>query len=106
MADHPRKLPLHGAKTAKDPVCGMQVPMDTVHRYRHEGVDYLFCCAGCRDRFARAPAQFLAPADSAPAAALPAGSAQWTCPMHPEIVRDAPGSCPICGMALEPRSVS
>ncbi len=87
-----------------DPVCGMTVADDSPHRFTHEGEDYRFCSAGCRERFARDPHAFLhKPAHAEPHAAseTPAGT-MWTCPMHPEIVRDKPGSCPKCGMALEP----
>ena len=65
----------------------------------HEGVMYHFCSAGCRTKFVADPAKYLG--DTRPAVTAPAG-ASWTCPMHPEIVRDGPGACPICGMALEP----
>ncbi len=82
---------------------------DTPHRLVHEGAEVLFCSAGCKAKFAADPAKYAhghhghlmqggAPVDPS---TVPAG-AQWTCPMHPEIVRDGPGSCPICGMALEP----
>ena len=85
---------------AVDPVCGMTVdPAVTPHRAHHRGQDYFFCNAGCRTKFTTAPEKYLEPAASAPMAAP---GATWTCPMHPEIVRDAPGACPICGMALEP----
>jgi Cu+-exporting ATPase len=66
----------------------------------HEGHPYYFCGAKCRAKFVADPAQYLSPRTS-PVAAVPDGG-QWTCPMHPEILRDRPGSCPICGMALEP----
>jgi Cu+-exporting ATPase len=75
-------------------------------RVEHDGETYAFCSARCRARFQADPAAFLR--DGAPegaGAAAPAGTT-WTCPMHPEIVRDGPGSCPICGMALEPRTVT
>jgi P-type Cu+ transporter len=88
----------HDAGGAIDPVCGMTVAPDAPHRFQHDGREHLFCSAGCRTRFAADPQRFLAP--RAPETA-PAGT-QFTCPMHPEIVRDAPGTCPICGMALEP----
>jgi len=90
---------------ATDPVCGMSVdPAAACHRTEHDGHEYVFCGARCRERFTADPGRYLnpAPAEAEPA---PAGSS-WTCPMHPEIVRDAPGSCPICGMALEPTSPS
>ncbi|HEV2263562.1 MAG TPA: heavy metal translocating P-type ATPase [Stellaceae bacterium] len=88
------------ASRARDPVCGMTVdPSATPHRAHHHGADYFFCNAGCRMQFIEAPEKYLALAASVHA--VPPG-ARWTCPMHPEIVRDAPGACPICGMALEP----
>jgi Cu+-exporting ATPase len=83
-----------------DPVCGMTVKADSTHHASHDGRDYRFCSAGCRAKFVAEPKRYLAPV-SAEHEALPAGT-MYTCPMHPEIVRDAPGNCPICGMALEP----
>jgi len=83
-----------------DPVCGMTVKADSPHHASHDGRDYRFCSAGCRTKFVAEPARYLAPASAEPEA-RPAGTT-YTCPMHPEIVRDAPGNCPICGMALEP----
>jgi Cu+-exporting ATPase len=83
-----------------DPVCGMSVKADSPHQATHGGHDYKFCSAGCRSKFVADPARYLAPKPVAPEQS-PAGT-QYTCPMHPEIVRDAPGNCPICGMALEP----
>jgi P-type Cu+ transporter len=143
------------APQAIDPVCGMQVGADSPHRYTYEGREYLFCCAGCRQRFVAAPKDYLnKPAGSAgqtarvsigqigrgrpsppahgahvghahghgvghtakvsigdigkgrpamgPTAPAPAGAAMYTCPMHPEIRQPGPGTCPLCGMALEP----
>jgi len=84
-----------------DPVCGMTVePGAAAGHFQHHGHDYWFCSTHCLDRFAKAPEQFLGAGDAAPAPA-PTGTI-WTCPMHPEIRTDAPGACPICGMALEP----
>ena len=85
--------------TAIDPVCGMKVKADTQHRAEHAGHEHLFCSAGCRNKFLADPTRYLAPKQSLEAAAP---GTKYTCPMHPEIVRDAPGTCPICGMALEP----
>ncbi|HEX7917746.1 heavy metal translocating P-type ATPase, partial [Rudaea sp.] len=86
---------------AIDPVCGMQVKPDTSHRADHAGQEYLFCSAGCRTKFVADPVRYLTPKESIePVAPAPAGT-KYICPMHPEIVRDAPGTCPICGMALE-----
>jgi P-type Cu+ transporter len=94
---------------ARDPVCGMTVdPTNAKHRTEHAGQSYFFCCAGCREKFQADPARYLTPpaaAPAAPAAIAPATGAQagvlWTCPMHPQITQAGPGSCPICGMALE-----
>ncbi len=92
------------AGEVKDPVCGMTVdPATTAHHHDHQGTNYHFCSAGCRTKFIADPDRYLDPAAAAAAAAAeaPAG-AIWTCPMHPEIRQQGPGSCPICGMALEP----
>src|SRR5688500_14781383 len=87
------------AHLAKDPVCGMSVdPHKTVHRHEHAGRSYYFCSAGCRTKFAADPEQYLGDWPPAPTAAK---DAVYTCPMHPEIRQVGPGSCPICGMALE-----
>jgi Cu+-exporting ATPase len=87
---------------ARDPVCGMTVdPHTTPHRHTHQGRTYYFCSSGCRIKFAANPAKYLIPAAGKPAAPVPEG-AIYTCPMHPEIRQVGPGSCPICGMALEP----
>ncbi|MCC7485078.1 MAG: heavy metal translocating P-type ATPase [Burkholderiales bacterium] len=88
---------------ATDPVCGMRVdPATATESATHKGTTYHFCCDGCRKLFEADPARFLAPGTAAPApAAAPAGT-QYTCPMHPEIVQDGPGSCPKCGMPLVP----
>ncbi|MGB7991233.1 MAG: heavy metal translocating P-type ATPase [Candidatus Methylophosphatis roskildensis] len=92
-----------GAATAKDPVCGMSVQLDTGKPMAvHQGGTYHFCSQKCHDKFVADPARYLA--GKQPATAAPKGT-KYTCPMHPEIVRDAPGDCPICGMALEPMGV-
>jgi Cu+-exporting ATPase len=90
----------------KDPVCGMDVdPAVTPHRHEHGDEAYHFCSNGCREKFAADPEHYLSGAHRTAAADAPA-DAQYTCPMHPEIVQTGPGSCPICGMALEPVLVS
>jgi Cu+-exporting ATPase len=89
---------------ATDPVCGMSVdPQTAKHRLAHKGQDYFFCSGRCRERFEAEPEKFLVA--KAPEPAAPAG-AIYTCPMHPEVRQTGPGSCPICGMALEPEQVS
>jgi Cu+-exporting ATPase len=87
----------------KDPVCGMLVAPETAPSLEHGGRRYFFCCTGCLDAFGRDPQRYLG---VAPVRILAAADAAWTCPMHPQIVASAPGACPICGMALEPRAVS
>jgi Cu+-exporting ATPase len=86
--------------TQRDPVCGMRVPALSPHQAAHGGQRYVFCSSGCRAKFETDPQRYLgapaAPGPSAPAAAV------HTCPMHPQIRHQGPGSCPICGMALEP----
>jgi len=89
------------AHKVKDPVCGMSVdPHTAKHRHDHEGRTYYFCSGRCREKFMADPMKYLA-AEKAPPAPVPAGTI-YTCPMHPEIRQEGPGSCPICGMALEP----
>jgi len=95
----------HQAAGVKDPVCGMTVNPDTAkHRHVHNGQPYYFCSGRCREKFAANPLQYLDPA--ARAAEPVVAGAIYTCPMHPEIRQVGPGSCPICGMALEPEMVS
>ena len=72
------------------------------HFTRHEGKGFYFCSAGCKGKFETEPEKYLG--DRPAPEPMPKGR-QYTCPMHPEIVRDKPGSCPICGMALEPMGV-
>jgi P-type Cu+ transporter len=89
-----------------DPVCGMTVdPATTPHRFALAGETHHFCSAGCRNKFAADPQRYLLKSSVAIAAPLPEGTI-YTCPMHPEIRQVGPGSCPICGMALEPELVS
>ena len=92
---------------ARDPVCGMAVETATAkHKAEHAGATFYFCCDGCRGKFVAEPARYLKPkAETAPAKPVPAG-AIFTCPMHPEIRQTGPGACPICGMALEPETVT
>ncbi|HEV3168063.1 MAG TPA: heavy metal translocating P-type ATPase [Isosphaeraceae bacterium] len=100
--------------TVKDPVCGMNVnPQEAAGSLDHEGRTYHFCSAHCLDRFRAEPSYYSgrqSERDQPRAAPSPARDADkaatYTCPMHPEIIRDRPGSCPICGMALEPRTIS
>ena len=92
-----------------DPVCGMTVnPETSRHRFDDGGETFHFCSAGCRTKFAADPEKYLDTSkakDEAANAAVPEGTI-YTCPMHPEIRQVGPGTCPICGMALEPDVVS
>ncbi|WP_417309376.1 heavy metal translocating P-type ATPase [Devosia sp.] len=106
--------------SATDPVCGMKVDRATAqHMVKHEGTRQYFCSAGCKAKFEAEPAKFLAPSagnasghgghahhHGAGASEDVPDDAKWTCPMHPEIVKDSPGDCPLCGMALEPMVAS
>ena len=90
------------AATALDPVCGMKVdPHQTAHRHSHHGLAYFFCSGGCLSKFAADPEKYLTTGKPASEPKAPPG-AIYTCPMHPQIRQVGPGSCPICGMALEP----
>ena len=94
----------HG-KPAIDPVCGMSVdPAAGKPQFEHHGTTWYFCSTRCHDRFAAEPEHFLSGAHRQAETEVPAGT-QYTCPMHPEIIQVGPGSCPICGMALEPMGV-
>ena len=88
----------------KDPVCGMSVTEQSEHHALHEGRPYYFCSARCQTKFSAEPTRYAA-GGGAQAAVEPAAQAAgtiYTCPMHPEIRQDHPGSCPKCGMSLEP----
>ena len=88
-------------EVATDPVCGMSVdPATTPHIAAHGGKHHYFCSAGCLAKFEADPDRYAA--KGAPVAIDTTEGGIWTCPMHPEIQRAGPGSCPICGMALEP----
>ena len=96
-----------GAQAAAviDPVCGMTVePKTAKHQAEHDGHNFYFCSAGCRTKFLANPLQFLKP-KSAAVEPVVEGTI-YTCPMHPQIRQVGPGSCPICGMALEPETVT
>jgi Cu+-exporting ATPase len=80
-------------------------PATSKHRFERHGQTYHFCSAGCRTKFAAAPDQYLNKSKPPVEAAVSEGTV-YTCPMHPEIRQIGPGSCPICGMALEPELVT
>jgi Cu+-exporting ATPase len=88
----------------KDPVCGMTVTKDSSHQYSYKGETYYFCSGRCRERFSAEPEKFLNKSDE-PAASQDQ-NAWYICPMHPEVRQKGPGSCPKCGMALEPEAPS
>jgi P-type Cu+ transporter len=93
--------------TRVDPICGMTVdPERAAGRFEFEGETYYFCSAHCLQKFSNNPSAFIEKAEPPDAAPPAAAGVEYTCPMHPEIISEAPGSCPICGMALEPRTIS
>ncbi|MCA0434053.1 MAG: heavy metal translocating P-type ATPase [Proteobacteria bacterium] len=97
----------HTGKTEIDPVCGMSVdPHATPHKATHAGKTYYFCGAGCRSKFVGHAERYLDPALIAAAKEALPTDAIYTCPMHPEVRQNGPGTCPICGMALEPLVVT
>jgi Cu+-exporting ATPase len=90
-------------RTVRDPVCSMQVEPDkTAHRTVHNGTAYVFCSRGCLETFTQDPERYLREAETP--TKTTAGEV-YTCPMHPEVEQHGPGSCPQCGMALEPKEV-
>lgn len=104
---------LHGENHGNivvDPVCGMKVdPESANYRYELAGATYFFCSERCLQRFTADPDRWLNPSSAQagrhPSTSELAGAPEgtiWTCPMHPQVRRNGPGACPICGMALEP----
>ena len=97
----------HATQKLKDPVCGMSVEENSQHKYHYEGDQYYFCSEHCLNKFSTNPKQYLqadadqTSADYCPEGTCDIGSTYYTCPMHPEIRQEGPGSCPKCGMALE-----
>ena len=89
----------------KDPVCGMNVTTDSPHHLDHQGQTYYFCAASCLAKFSNDPESYLDPTKR-PAPKTAAKDAIFTCPMHPEVEQVGPGTCPKCGMALEPKEAS
>ncbi len=94
-----------GKGQVKDPVCGMVVASDSEYHYHYADKHYHFCSEHCLRKFGEHPEKYLEEETSAPRAAG-GDSNTYTCPMHPEIVQDRPGSCPKCGMALESMGVA
>jgi Cu+-exporting ATPase len=87
-----------------DPVCGMTVDPSGPHKHPYGGATYHFCSTRCLTRFRNDPTRFIGEGRPREESVADTSGGPWTCPMHPEIVQDDPGSCPICGMALEPMS--
>jgi Cu+-exporting ATPase len=102
---HPASsIPKTSGPKVKDPVCGMEVtPATAAGSFEYRGQTYYFCGKGCLARFQADPLKYLTPKKETPAAET--RSVEYTCPMHPEVVQMGPGTCPICGMALEPKEI-
>ena len=103
--------PVTAEPVVQDPVCGMPVdPADSQHHAKHDGITYHFCSPQCHATFEASPTRYLGAHPGAAAAApepdAGAAEVEYTCPMHPEIRQLGPGACPICGLALEPVTVS
>jgi Cu+-exporting ATPase len=101
MTTPPTSAVQHDSASDRDPVCGMTVKPTTPHRANYGGREYLFCSAGCLRRFNEDPEGYLAPRPPAPPERTVAGT-EWTCPMHPQIVREKPGSCPFAAWPANP----
>ncbi|RPI49838.1 MAG: cadmium-translocating P-type ATPase [Acidobacteria bacterium] len=103
----PTTQPSSTEQEVLDPVCGMMIlPSDAVGHADYQGQTYHFCSEWCLEQFKKNPSQFLE-AKPADRPAAPADlEVDYTCPMHPEVRQKRPGSCPICGMALEPVTLS
>jgi len=101
---HDAVMPVAGK--AVDPVCGMQVDVDSPHRYSFEGREYRFCCKRCRERFEAEPARYAHAGKTQGVGVVEPPGTIYICPMHPQIRQATPGTCPICGMALEPEMPS
>jgi len=86
----------------KDPVCGMTVTAESRHSYFFNELMYYFCSNGCKEKFIRLPNKYLDKGSGNLAVSEPLAGALYTCPMHPEIQQNHPGSCSLCGMSLEP----
>lgn len=104
MHNHSRDLRPSGSTAASlnDPVCGMSVRGDSPHRGTHAGVEYRFCSEGCLSKFRSEPEKYASGSAKRRSDKELRSSADYTCPMHPEVRQKGPGSCPKCGMALEP----
>jgi P-type Cu+ transporter len=88
----------------KDPVCGMNVdPEKTKHHFTHKNKKYHFCSEKCLGKFKASPEQYINKKENTANKNVPEGTI-YTCPMHPEVEQIGPGSCPKCGMALEPKT--
>jgi Cu+-exporting ATPase len=107
---HEHDAAADGKTQTLDPVCGMTIDPDTAkHQAEFRDQTYYFCCGGCKAKFIAGPEQYLKTASASASQIVPSAQVAqgtiYTCPMHPQIRRNEPGSCPICGMALEPEGI-
>lgn len=102
--DHHQHAESKTTTSVIDPVCGMKVnPDKAAAQHDHQGQTYYFCSGHCATKFKANPNDYLKEKEIPKAETKKNSTGKYTCPMHPEIVQDGPGSCPICGMALEPK---
>ncbi len=94
--------PQHDPATTVDPVCGMSIPTDSPIHTQHEGTTYHFCSTRCQATFEATPEKYVEASGADTPQGVTSRGVAYTCPMHPEVRQPEPGSCPKCGMALEP----
>ena len=104
-----KSKPLKTTESLTDPVCGMTVTTDSKYHLHHKNQNTYFCSQGCADKFSTSPDKYLNPAaqqeNDCVENSCSLSSTSYTCPMHPEVEQQGPGSCPKCGMALEPKGL-
>ena len=102
MTEQPHASTASTVAALKDPVCGMPVTAQSEHHQQYQAQTYYFCSNKCQAKFSAEPGKYIVASPASGEVAMAAAGTIYTCPMHPEIRQDHPGSCPKCGMTLEP----